>query len=108
MDATAMGTTSFAWVETPGRKCAAAAVVAAASVRWKRPPRNRSISQGASAIIQAETIMPTANRRETERATEVEKSCARFCWNNEAKKGSDAAPAAGPMTLKGALKSALA
>ena len=52
--------------------------------------------------------MPTAKRRETERPTEVEKSWRRRCWKSEAKKGSEAAPAAGPMTLKGALKRSLA
>ena len=45
-----------------------------ASAWLKRPPRKRSMSQGARAIIQAETIMPTAKRRETERPTEAEKS----------------------------------
>jgi hypothetical protein len=72
------------------------------------PPRKRSISQGARAIIQAETSMPTAKRRETERPTECGEVEARFCWKSEAKKGSEAAPAAGPMTLKGALKRSLA
>ena len=52
--------------------------------------------------------MPTAKRRETERPTEAEKSWARPRWKSEAKKGSEAAPAAGPMTLKGALKRLLA
>src|ERR1017187_9341812 len=83
-------------------------VVAAASERWNLPPRKRSISQGRRAIIQAETIMPTQKRRETARETEAEKSWARFCWKREAKKGSEAAPAAAPMTLKGALNRLLA
>src|ERR1017187_8799188 len=83
-------------------------VVAAASGRGNLPPRKRSISQGRRAIIQAETIMPTQKRRETARETEAEKSWARFCWKREAKKGSEAAPAAAPMMLNGALKSALA
>src|ERR1035437_3740571 len=83
-------------------------VVAAGAERGELPPRKRSISQGPRAIIQAETIMPTQKRRDTARETEAEKSWARFCWKSEAKKGSDAAPAAGPMTLKGALKRSLA
>ena len=49
-------------------------VVSAASARRNRPPRNRSISHGARAIIHADTSNPTLNSRDTDRPTEAEKS----------------------------------
>src|SRR5258708_32923814 len=83
-------------------------VVPAASSRLNLPPRKRSMSQGARAIIQAETIMPTAKRRETGRETEAGNSWARARWWREGEKGREAAPGAGPRTLKGGVERGLA
>jgi hypothetical protein len=44
------------------------------SARLNLPPLKRFRSQGARAIIQAETKRPTAKRRLTLRATDAEKS----------------------------------
>ena len=50
----------------------------------------------------------TAISRDTDRSTAPENSHMRSCVNSAEKNGMDAAPAASPITLSGALNSALA